>query len=79
MNRTSSAVERLLLETAQTGLNDLDGASRTGWGAVCQGKSNGGQWSLQETQYHINYIELLAVLLALQMFVRDQREITVLV
>ena len=54
-------------------------ASRTGWGAVCQRKSTGSPWSLQETQYHINYLELLAVFLALQTFVRDQREITVLV
>ena len=54
-------------------------ASRAGWGAVCQGRSTGGPWSLQETQYHINYMELLAVFLAIQTFVRDQRELTVLV
>ena len=37
----------------------------------------GGPWSLEETHYHINYLELLAVYLALQMFVKNKENVTV--
>ena len=53
-------------------------ASRTGWGAVCNGgRSTGGPWSIQETQYHINYLELLAIFLALHTFVKNEQDLTV--
>ena len=42
-------------------------ASNTGWGAVCNRVTTGGPWSWQEHQYHINYLELLAAHLAVQM------------
>ena len=35
-------------------------ASLTGWGAVCDGVSTGGSWSLQERTIHINCLELFA-------------------
>ena len=46
-------------------------ASSTGWGCECQGTASGGQWLPHERAFHINYLELKAVLLALQCFQRD--------
>ena len=43
-------------------------ASNSGWGAVCNGETTGGSWSLEETQLHINSKELLAAFLALKAF-----------
>ena len=42
-----------------------------GWGAVCQRVTTGGPWSLMETSYHINYLELLAAFLAVQCFTKN--------
>lgn len=53
-------------------------ASQKEWGASCQGKSTGGPWTNQEKTHHINYLELLAVFLALQCFVSERREISIL-
>ena len=41
-------------------------ASTHGWGALSEGISTGGRWSLQEAQLHINALELLAVFLGLK-------------
>ena len=35
-------------------------ASRSGWGAVCQGVQTGGLWSQMDQRLHINCLELLA-------------------
>ena len=43
-------------------------ASLTGWGCHCEGVSSGGQWLASEKDFHINYLELKAVLLALKSF-----------
>ena len=53
-------------------------ASKLGWGASCQGISTGGPWSAQEKSQHINCLELLAATLALQTFVKNEREVSVL-
>ena len=42
------------------------GASKVGWGAVYGDTSTGGFWSLEEQRYHINFLELKAVLLGLK-------------
>ena len=39
--------------------------SMQGWGA---NTSTGGSWSIEESQHHINYLELLVVFLALKTF-----------
>ena len=52
-------------------------ASLAGWGAVCNGQSANGRWSLLESQHHINYLELLAALHVLQVFVADKFNIHV--
>ena len=41
-------------------------ASNVGWGAVCGGTSTGRFWSPEEQRYHINFLELKAVLLSLK-------------
>ena len=52
-------------------------ASNRRWGAR-QGKfQTDGRWSLTETSHHINYLDLLATLLALQCFAKHSRGITV--
>ena len=41
-------------------------ASQLGWGAICNKVSTQGLWSTQETTYHINILEVLAVQLGLR-------------
>ena len=41
-------------------------ASNVGWGAVCGDTSTGRFWSLEEQRYHINFLQLKAVLLGLK-------------
>lgn len=36
-------------------------ASRSGWGAYCDGNRTHGHWNQKEKEYHINYLELLSV------------------
>ena len=52
-------------------------ASLPGWGASCGGQSANGQWSILEAHNHINYLELLAALYALQAFVPNLRDVHV--
>ena len=52
-------------------------ASLAGWGASCGGQSANGQWSILEAHNHINYLELLAALYALQAFVPNLRDVHV--
>ena len=50
-------------------------SSKKGWGAHNGKESIGGEWSLSEQEYHINYLELLALFFALKSFcslVRNQ-------
>lgn len=43
-------------------------ASRTGWGAFCNGKRANGGWKRDELSLHINHLELLAVFFGLKCF-----------
>ena len=45
-------------------------ASKLGWGAVCHGVRTGGPWTYEENQFHINYLELLAAFLGIQLFLK---------
>lgn len=49
------------LDYNQFAIEIFTDASRTGWGVFCAGKSSYGLWTEQESDYHINYLELLAV------------------
>ena len=52
-------------------------ASKMGWGACCQEERTGGMWSIEETEFHINYLELLAAFLAIQTFVKHETNLTI--
>ena len=54
-------------------------ASDSGWGAVYQRVKTGGRWTPVEAQHHINYLELKAVFLAFQSFLKTKNGITVLI
>lgn len=47
-------------------------ASKTGWGAVCQGHRTNGGWSEDERRLHTNVLELKAAFLALKSFLKNQ-------
>ena len=49
-------------------------ASLTVWGASCSGQSVNDQWLILEAHNHINYLELLGALYALQAFVSNLRD-----
>ena len=49
-------------------------ASHTGWGAVFQDKTTGGPWSVHESQHHINYLEMLALILGLKTYCNALRQ-----
>lgn len=53
-------------------------ASSTGWGAACDGEKTGGLWSEDESLYHINYLELLAVYLGLTTFAKTKTNCDIL-
>ena len=48
-------------------------ASNVGWGALCEGMSTGGPWLLEEKQWHINALELKAILLGLKYFIKEEK------
>ena len=52
-------------------------ASKTGWGAVCQGTTTGGIWSYQERTKHINILEFIAVKLAILTFTKGKSVTTI--
>lgn len=53
-------------------------ASTTGWGAACDGEKTGGLWSESERNFHINYLELLAVYLGLQTYAKYHKNCDIL-
>ena len=53
-------------------------ASTKGWGAVCEGLWTGGPWSREEKQLHINCLELLAAMLAVQCYAKGKSNLTIL-
>lgn len=53
-------------------------ASLIGWGAFCQGKRANGSWKYEERKYHINFLELLAALLGLKSFARNDHNCAIL-
>lgn len=53
-------------------------ASLSGWGAFCEGESVHGFWSAKEKSRHINYLELLAIFLALKTFALNLRDCEIL-
>ena len=62
----------LLLQPQHTITTDV---SRSGWGAVYGEVSSGGNWTPEESnlESHINYLEMLAICLGLQIFAKDKQ------
>ncbi|XP_070578105.1 uncharacterized protein [Ptychodera flava] len=54
-------------------------ASLQGWGALCDNKTVLGHWSAEERTRHINELELLTVMFAVQSFLQDKTNIHVVV
>ena len=54
-------------------------ASSEGWGAVYGDEKTGGRWSEEELDDHINVLELRAILLGLQSFFKDKKDIEILI
>ena len=50
-------------------------ASNTGWGGTLGTEETGGRWSVEEMDYHINYLEILAIFLTLCSLCRDYRDV----
>ena len=53
-------------------------ASTGGWRATCKGTHTGGPLSPEESQWHVNCLEVLTAFHAVKYFVRDRNSITVL-
>ncbi|KAL0881867.1 hypothetical protein ABMA27_001639 [Loxostege sticticalis] len=53
-------------------------ASRSGWGAFCNGARANGNWKDDELPFHINYLELLAVFMGLKCFAKDMSSCNIL-
>lgn len=50
-------------------------ASLLGWGASCENHKIGGRWKVEELDFHINYLELLAISLALKSFAASKSNV----
>ena len=48
------------------------------WGATDGHTQTGGLWSVEETAHHINFLELLAVFLALKTFAKEHSQCSIL-
>lgn len=53
-------------------------ASITGWGLYCNGEKTHGFWNAEELNYHINYLELLAVFIGLKCFAKHSNNCAIL-
>ena len=60
------------LVMTQPDLHIESDASLIGWGAYCEGTHTGGPWSTKEKCLHINCLELLAAMLAVKTFLKNQ-------
>jgi hypothetical protein len=49
-------------------------ASKTGWGATCNGQRTQGLWSATEQQLHINVLEMKAAMFAIQAFTKTMEK-----
>ena len=52
-------------------------ASLSGWGSVCNGVMARGPWTWSDSTRHINELDLLGALFALESFLGDARELSV--
>ena len=52
-------------------------SSKIGWGAICNRVTTQGQWSMAESEKHINALELTAAYFALKAFTKDNSDMHV--
>ncbi|XP_062576222.1 uncharacterized protein LOC134238115 [Saccostrea cucullata] len=69
ISNISSSVRRILHEPYD--LTITSDASHLGWGAVMNELKSGGRWTTDESENHINYLELLACFFGLKCFCSD--------
>ena len=69
--------QKRIIDRANPDITVITDASTEGWGAVYNENKIGGRWLLQEKANHINYLELLAIFLALQAFCKNDRQLHV--
>lgn len=53
-------------------------SSLTGWGCYFNGLSAKGSWTVQECQYHINTLEIMAILYSLMTFFKSMKDVAIL-
>ena len=58
---------------------NLKRVSCSGWEAFCQGKGTGDCLDQEESHFHINALEILAVFYALKSFMKDQEGVYILI
>ena len=75
MNNIHS-VKRSLIESDPDLYLSSD-SSKFGWGGACGGTSTGGNWTQEESQTHINYLELKAAWFVIRTFLKDKKNIHV--
>lgn len=56
------------IRTGNYQLEIYSDASLSGWGVSCSGQTASGQWSIDEQNKHINYLELIAAFFGLKIF-----------
>lgn len=66
------------MKTLSYDLEIYTDASRSGWGAVCNDERARGAWKNSELKSHINFLELLAVFLALKYFANNKSDCSIL-
>ena len=71
VNQLPGAMERQSLLTHEPEVVIESDASLTGWGVACQEARTGGPWSPEETQFHINCLEILAAFLAIRTIMHE--------
>ncbi len=69
--RTPPLKQGMILDTEHRRKVVTTDASNKGWGALCEGKPTLGLWSEEESDLHINCLEMLAVCQACQFFLPD--------
>lgn len=69
LNSIDNSVHRILEDKYE--IEIFSDASTTGWGAACGDETASGQWSNEERNKHINYLELLAAYIALKIFAKN--------
>ena len=68
----STTTERKTYSPPTADLTISSDASKIGWGASWRKIQTGGRWNIQESQDHINILELKAAFFALKAFMKDQ-------